>query len=225
MPNQFFGRVKAIDHDGLIMVRLGSKRADGGAQIRKVIDQTEAVDLQATGTAVLGLQEDRRGKFAGDRRLADTFRTVDQDPRRQLCGELANIGEVHLTSSLSFLAEDEIERDAERTARLAVGIATERAANGFGVSAVLNRDRERDGAVTRGSVGVRTCLVVGQEDLGEAAVREPADSACESQPAGLQLEALGCASVGKALAAHGALPQACRSRQPALHLAGDAHHG
>src|SRR5262245_36146225 len=81
------------------MVLLGSKRADGGAQIRKVIDRTETVDLQATRTAVLGLQEDWRGKFAGDRRLADTFRTVDQDPRRQLCGELANIGEVHLTSS------------------------------------------------------------------------------------------------------------------------------
>jgi hypothetical protein len=41
VPNQFFGRVKAIDHDGLIMVLLGSKRTDGGAQIRKVIDQTE----------------------------------------------------------------------------------------------------------------------------------------------------------------------------------------
>src|SRR5262245_66393237 len=134
------------------MVRLGSKRADGGAQIREVIDQTEAVDLQATGTAVLGLQEDRRGKFAGDRRLADTFRTVDQEPRRQLCGELANIGEVHLTNSLSFLAEDQIERDAERTARRAKGIPTEGTANGFGVSVVLNCDRERDGDVTRGSV-------------------------------------------------------------------------
>src|SRR6516164_476907 len=145
------------------MVRFGSKRADGGAQIRKVIDQTEAVDLQATGTAVLGLQEDRRGKFAGDRRLADTVRTVDQDSRRQLCGELANIGEVHLTSSLSFLAEDERERDAERTARLAVGIATERDANGFGISTVLNRDRECDGSIARAGVSGRIALVVPEE--------------------------------------------------------------
>src|SRR5438128_1185222 len=56
------------------MVLLGSKRADGGAQIRKIIDQTEAVDLQATGTAVLGLQEDRRRKFAGDRRASPPVR-------------------------------------------------------------------------------------------------------------------------------------------------------
>jgi hypothetical protein len=136
------------------MVLLGSKRADGGAQIRKVIDRTEAVDLQVTGTAVLGLQDDRCGKFTGDRRLADTFRTVDQDPRRQLCRELANIGEVHLTSSLSFLAEDEIERDAERTARLAVGIATESASDNLGISAVLQGERAHNGAVTRGSVGM-----------------------------------------------------------------------
>ena len=42
LPNQFFGCVKAIDDDGLVMVRLGSKRANGGAQIRKVIDRTES---------------------------------------------------------------------------------------------------------------------------------------------------------------------------------------
>ena len=72
----------------------------------------------------------------------------------QLCGELANIGEVHLTSSLSFLAEDEIERDAERTARRAIGVATERAPDNLEISAVLKRDRARDGAVARGSVGV-----------------------------------------------------------------------
>jgi hypothetical protein len=163
VPNQFFGCVKAIDHDGLIMVLLGSKRADGGAQIRKVIDQTEAVDLQAAGTAVFGLQEDWRGKFAGNRRLADTFRTVDQDPRPQLCGGLANIGEVHLTSSLSFLAEDEIERDAERTARCAIGIATESASDNLGISAVLKGERAHNGAVTRGSVGVAVAPVVGQK--------------------------------------------------------------
>src|SRR5262249_16614801 len=110
------------------MVLLGSKRADGGAQIRKVIDQTEAVDFQATGTAVLGLQEDRRGKFGRDRRLADTFRTVDQDPRRQLCGELVDIGEVHLTSFLSFLAEDEIERGAKRSRGAAIDITQQRVA-------------------------------------------------------------------------------------------------
>ena len=70
---------------------------------------------------------------------------MDQEPRRLLCGALANIGKVHLTNSLSFLAEDQIEGDAERTARRAVDIVTERT-DGFGVSAVLNRDRERDGA-------------------------------------------------------------------------------
>ena len=80
-----------------------------------------------------------------------------------LCSELANIGEVHMTSSLSFLAEDEIERDVERTARLAVGIATERAANRFGVSAVLNRDRECDGSIARAGVGGRIALVVPEE--------------------------------------------------------------
>src|SRR5262249_24091396 len=83
----------------LSMLLHGINLDDRGAQIRKVIDHTEAVDLQANVTAVLGLQEDRRRKFAGDRRLADTFRAVDQDSRRQLCGELVNIGEVHLTSS------------------------------------------------------------------------------------------------------------------------------
>jgi hypothetical protein len=43
------------------------------------------------------------------------------------------------------VAEDLIERDAKRTARSAVGIATERIANGFGTGAVLNRNRECDG--------------------------------------------------------------------------------
>jgi hypothetical protein len=49
---------------------------------------------------------------------------------------------------------NDVERGAERTARHAEGIPAERTANGFGVSAVLNRDRERDGVVTRGSIRV-----------------------------------------------------------------------
>jgi hypothetical protein len=58
------------------------------------------------------------------------------------------------------LAEDEIERDAERTARCAIGIATERAPDNLGISAVLQGERAHYGAVTRGSVGVRIALVV-----------------------------------------------------------------
>jgi hypothetical protein len=52
------------------------------------------------------------------------------------------------------LAEDEIERDAERTARCAIGIATERAPDNLGISAVLQGERAHNGTVTRGSVGV-----------------------------------------------------------------------
>ena len=43
---------------------------------------------------------------------------------------------------------------SQRAAGPTVAIATKRAANGFGISAVLNRDRERDGGIARGSVGV-----------------------------------------------------------------------
>ena len=117
-------------------MRLRGERADGGTQIGETLDQPEAIDLQTTGTTVLDLQENRRRKLARQRRLTNALLTVDQDPRRQLCGELLNIGEVHLTSS-TFLTEDEIERGAQRTARCAIGIATERAPDDLGIGAVL----------------------------------------------------------------------------------------
>ena len=56
-------------------------------------------------------------------------------------------------------------------------------------------------------------------------VGESADSARESQPAGLQLEALGCAPVGKALADSWRAPTGdVAADEPALHLMGNVHH-
>jgi hypothetical protein len=110
-------------------------------------------------------------------------------------------------SSLSFLAEDEIERDAERAARCVIGIATESASDNLGIGAVLQGERAHNGAVTRGSVGVAVAPVVGQKNLGEAAIGETANGAGASQSAGLQIEGLGGAAIRKALAGgHGALP-------------------
>jgi hypothetical protein len=114
-----------------------------------------------------------------------------------------NIGEVHLTSSLSFLTEDEIERDAERTARCAIGIATESAPHNLRISAMLQGERAHNGAVTRGSVGVAVAPVVGQKNLGEAAIGESADGAGISQSAGLQIEGLGGTAIRKTHAGHG----------------------
>jgi hypothetical protein len=93
--NELLERVEAVEHDRLKMMLFRGERTDGGTQIRKAVDQAEAADLQSARTAVLGLQKDRRGKFATDRRLADTFLAMDQNPRRQLCGKFANVGEVH----------------------------------------------------------------------------------------------------------------------------------
>jgi len=53
----------------------------------------------------------------------------------------------------AFAPHDEIER-SQRPAGATVAVATERTANGFGISTVLNRDRECDGGIARGSVGV-----------------------------------------------------------------------
>src|SRR5262249_56157280 len=54
-----------------------------------------------------------------------------------------------------------------------------------------------------GSVGVGVAPVVGQKNLGEAAIAEPADGAGVSQSAGLQIEGLGGTAIRKAHAGHG----------------------
>src|SRR5262249_18406900 len=58
---------------------------------------------------------------------------------------------------------DEIERRSQRAAGATVAVATERTANGFGISTVLDRDRECDGGIARAGVGGRIALVVPEE--------------------------------------------------------------
>jgi len=68
---------------------------------------------------------------------------------------------------------------------------------------MLQGERAHNGAVTRGSVGVAVAPVVGQKNLGEAAIGESADGAGVSQSAGLQIEGLGGTAIRKTHAGHG----------------------
>src|SRR5262245_51838079 len=85
-------------------MRFRGERADGGTQIGKILDQSEAIELQTAGAAVLGLQEDRRRKLARQGGLAGALLTVKQEPRSQRCGNCANVFEAHSPSPRSVIA-------------------------------------------------------------------------------------------------------------------------
>ena len=88
------------------------------------------------------------------RGLADTAGADDEDLRaRLLCEALVRSENFHRS-----FPHDEIERRSQRAAGATVAVATERAANGFGISAVLNQI-ENVMALSRAAVSACELLV------------------------------------------------------------------
>jgi hypothetical protein len=78
--------------------------------------------------------------------------------------------------SITSSQGDDLERGAQRTGSAAVAVAAERTPDQFGISAVLDRDRERDRGVARIRVGTRIAFVVVEKQLADPAIAEPAFS-------------------------------------------------
>src|SRR5262245_57550284 len=84
--------------------------------------------------------------------------------------------------SWRVVPEDHVERDAERGARSTLRIAHERAADHLDRHAVLERYRGHHRRVAGGGGGVGPGPMIGEENLGESAVREAAHRRREAHP-------------------------------------------
>src|SRR5262249_27460751 len=123
----------------------------------------DARDRKARNRDISGLDVHEQGRRqhcliqrSEQRGLPVTTRAAAEDLRaRPLC--VACVSYVNFHRSLPHI---EIERRSQRPAGATVAVATERTANGFGISTVLNRDRECDGGIARAGVGGRIALVV-----------------------------------------------------------------
>ena len=102
--------------------------------------------------------------------------------------------------SITSSQGDDLERGAQRTGSAAVAGAAERTPDQFGISAVMDRDRERDRGVARVRVGARVGLVMVDEKLPDPTIIEPAHRGGVVQPRNREVERNRCAAIWQSFA-------------------------
>src|SRR5262249_31107968 len=88
----------------------------------------------------------------------------------------------------SVISDNKIERYSQWTGRAAVAVATKRAPDHFRISAVLDRDRERNRGVARIGIGGRVAFMIVDEELADPTIAEPAHGGGIAQARNLEIE-------------------------------------
>src|SRR6478672_3453290 len=96
------------------------------------------------------------------------------------------------------IAGDDVECGTQRAAGVAARIATQGAADDFGIGAVLNGNAESNCGVARRGVGARIGLMIAEKHLADPPVGEARIGAGVLQTGAFELEALRRTAIRKA---------------------------